>query len=109
MRKAVLIAMVLAFVSGPAFAAYDCDGNVTLGSGTGTTMDVQVSKNVCLDYDAGTGGATFSAATYNTKGTRTYASSSGDSKIYYTNGTNAGLPSAPAVGSTMDISGWQTL
>ncbi|GAB4558056.1 MAG: hypothetical protein Tsb0017_13240 [Geothermobacteraceae bacterium] len=106
MKKVFLIALALAFLSTPALATYGT-GTVTLGSTN--TMNIQTSNNVYLDYGVQGNGDTFAVATYHDKGTRTYTSSSGDAKIYYKNSTAEPMPSAPAVGSTMNTSGWTAL
>lgn len=110
MKKVLLIALALSLFAAPAFAAASwVSGAATLGTSSGGQLSVQLSNNVQLDYQAATDGSTFAAASYHTRGTRTYASSSGDAKIYYQNATAVASPSAPAVGSTMDSSAWTAL
>jgi len=110
MKKIMLMTAVLMFLgASSAFAAYD-SGTVTLGPTTGHQMDIQTSNNVQLDYAAGgSQGETFVVATYHSKGTRTYASSSADANIFYQDATAVTLPTAPTGSGTMDSSSWTTL
>lgn len=98
MKKALFILLFLGCASS-AFATYGT-GTVTLG-GT-DTLDVSTSNQVYLDYAQQGDGDTFAVSTYHDKGDRTYASSSEDANIYWDDGTGIDVPTAPAVGSSMD-------
>jgi uncharacterized protein YxeA len=112
MKKTILIllAFALAVSVGIAYAATAnySTGTVTLGNTL--KMTFTTSNNVYVDYKAGTNGVSYTAGSYHQTGSRTFATSSGDTKIYYKDGTGADIPAAPAgAGSTADFGGWTAL
>ena len=112
MKKIALFAVLLLLVtSGSVFAAFespDDSGSLTIGS-TGSTT-VKLSKNVKLEYGAHATGLGYVVGTYHTSGTKTYASSSGDSKIWSQDGTGVSTPSTVPEGTaSADFSGWTPL
>ena len=116
MKKIALLAvLLLAFSAVSAFAwtakTYDAgsaDGTVTVGT-TGAVA-VKVSKGVSLAYDAETTGLGYSVGAYHSSGTKTFASSSGDSKIWFTDATGSDIPDAPSGTDSADFSsGWTAL
>lgn len=109
MKRLILITIifVLALSIGIAFAAFQT-GQYTWGSTV--TLTFTPSNNVYIDYKNGTGGVSYTAGSYHQTGNRTFATSSGDTKIYYKDGTGVGIPAAPASGSaSADFSGWTEL
>ena len=114
MKKIALIAALLLFVtSGAAFAWSsgsfddgDAAGTVTVGSTQ--TADLKVSKGVSLAYED-SAGLGYSVSTYHSSGTRTFASSSGDSKIWYQDATGVAPPDAPSGTDSADFSDWTAL
>lgn len=115
MKKiALFAALLLVFSSGAAFAwssgtydAGDTAGTVTVGSTS--TANVKVSKGVSLSYKSQTTGLGYSVATYHSSGTKTFASSSGDSKIWSQNTTAVAPPAAPSGTASAAFSGWTAL
>ena len=90
MKKVLLLflaILAMAMFSVPVFAA----NWTTFENATG----VKLSANVSATYAAGTSGASYSATTYNSKGTKTYGAASDSTWIY----------SAAGVGTTAGTSG----
>lgn len=117
MKKiALLAALLFVFSSGAAFAwtsgtydAGDTAGTVTVGT-SGKSADVKVSKGVSLAYKSQATGLGYSVATYHSSGTKTFASSSGDSKIWSQNTTAVAPPDAPSgTASANFTSSWTAL
>lgn len=78
--------------------------------GTTVTLTFTPSNNVYIDYKAGTNGVSYTAGSYHQTGNRTFATSSGDTKIYYQDGTGINIPDAPASGSaSADFGDWKEL
>ncbi len=112
MKKIVMMTLLLFAVSaGSALAAFEAganDGSLALGT-TGPAT-VKLSKNVKLDYIAETDGLGYIVGTTHTSGTKTYGSSSGDSKIWSIDGVETALPTtAPSGTASADFSGWTAL
>jgi hypothetical protein len=112
MKKIALIAAVmLVMPSSFAFAEYqspDDNGVVTLG--TTDQLDVRLSSKVQADYNGETNGLAYTISTYHESGTRTFGSSSGDSKIYFMEGTAEACPDAPtSTTDSADFSSWSAL
>lgn len=112
MKKITLMTMLLFVVTtGSALASYgegDTGGSKTIGS-TSTAV-VKLSKGVSIDYVSATGGLGYVVGTYHSSGTKTFASSSGDSKIWSKDGTAQSIPStAPTGTASADFSGWTGL
>jgi len=98
--KSMLALVVVAAFASPAFSADQKndtwnnpsgldDDNLVIVDAAGpglTAKDLKFSANVRYFYaaDAAGEGETFGLATYNTKGTKVYASNAGSSKIYST-------------------------
>lgn len=114
MKKiAILVVVGLVLSAGAAFAAcqmsgttFGCAANSTAGIPAWT---VNLSKSVTLDYEQNSSGLSYALSSWHTSGDKTYGSSSGDTKIFVNNATGVGAPTAPAVGSTADFSGWIAL
>jgi len=104
MKKMIfLIFAALCFTATSAFAAYGT-GTVTLGSTN--TKDFKTSKNVFIDYTAGTNGVSYVVGAYHNKGSKTFGSCSGAQVIYVHDGTATATPAAPAdANTTSDFSG----
>ena len=90
MKKIAILSVFLFMVTvGSAFAAVGdfpagTAGSLTVPTGTATvTAIVKLSNKVGLQYTKQATGLGYVVATSHTSGTRTYGSSSGDSKIYY--------------------------
>jgi len=115
MKKiALLTLLLLSFSAMSALAwtakTYDAgstDGTVTVGD-TGP-VDVKVSKGVSLAYDAAADGLGYAVGTYHSSGTKTFASSSGDSKIWFADVTAQDIPDAPSGTDSADFSSWSPL
>lgn len=88
------------------YTAAASDGSLTIGA-TGAAV-VKLSKNVKLSYKKQTTGLGYSVATYHTSGTKSYASSSGDSKIWAKDGEVV-QPAAPSGTASADFTGWTPL
>jgi len=117
MKKiALLTVLLLSFSAMSALAwsakTYDdgsTDGTVIVGGTSGESVAVKVSKGVSLAYDAADEGLGYSVGTYHSSGTKTFASSSGDSKIWFTDVTGDTIPDAPAGTDSADFSSWKPL
>ncbi|MBI2354918.1 MAG: hypothetical protein HYV06_07805 [Deltaproteobacteria bacterium] len=108
MKKYILASLVVLFVAATSYAAYEAvDGTgKTLGS-TKTTV-VKGSKGVMVDYgaDTSTSGQGYVLGAYHGSGTQTFATSSGDTKIFKQDGTAKAIPTTVPTGSaTADMSG----
>ncbi len=108
MKKVLVLSiMIILIVASTSFAAYET-GTKTLGSTDTTTFTT--SNNVYIDYTAGTNGVSYVAGSYHQTGTRTFGTSSGDTRIYWRDGTGQTLPSAPTTSSgTANWTGWNAL
>jgi len=120
MKKLFILLVILSCFPAVSFSQQTGSGTVTLGAGgnlpDGTasdTLDVSLSNQVTIVYDGTThSGDTFALETYHDKGTRLYLSSSEDAKIYYQEAAipdSAPTVTAPAVGTSMDHSGFKAL
>jgi hypothetical protein len=110
MKKILFLMLFLFVVSvSPVFAAYSSSQDITITDSNDSDFEVQLSSNVLLDYDAATGGLGYSVATYHTSGTRTYGSSSGDSTIFWYDGTAKTAETAPTGTNSADFSAWNEL
>ena len=79
---------------------------IILGSANPTT--VKLSAGVDAQYAYPTNGASYSAATYSTKGTgREFGLASNSSNVYYKSGVTA--ITAGTSGDSSDLSGWAVL
>lgn len=110
---ALSLAVAIAGTSSVAFAdavtkAYsDTSANSTLTVGT---LIFKLSKNVYMSYKSDTDNTGYSIGAYHNKGTKTFASSSGDSKIFEATLTAKTLPDAPVGTASADFSsGWSAL
>ena len=112
------LASILSLVAaGSAFAgtAFTDTGTVTMGT---PSMGVKPSKNVTVTYNAstatvpsGNGALAYSIASYHASGSKSYGSSSGDTKIFAQDGTGStGVASPETAGASANFgSGWTAL
>lgn len=124
MKKIIALTALFGLVSSMAFAANptgynSAENGVTLG-GTGTpaspNLSVKSSKGVSINFKGGAADSnshnqSYSLGAYHASGTKTYATSSGDTKIYYQDTTAVDTPGAPAAASdTASFTGsWKAL
>lgn len=102
----ILLALMLTLV-GFAWATYTTGQNTW---GSTVTLTFTPSNNVYIDYAEGTSGISYTAGSYHQTGNRTFATSSGDTKIYYQEVTGMGIPTPPtAPGASANFSGWKEL
>ena len=120
MKKIVWLSIVLFAISTTsAFAvtvaadatwtAADTDGSIQVGATTTGAAVVKLSKNVKINYTEQAAGLGYSVGTYHISGTKTFASSSGDSKIWTSDTTGATIPTAPTGTDSANFSGWTAL
>ena len=84
------------------------DSTKTVGTPVAT---VNVSKGVSVKYVPEQAGLTYSMSSFHSSGTKTYATSSGDTKIFMQDSTSlVNPPDAPAANKSADFgSGWTAL
>lgn len=106
MKKIALMTIFLFAVSaGSALAAYtqaDASGSLILGTTHSCTTvggTVKLSKSVLMDYVKDTNGLGYVVGAYHGSGTRSFSSSSSDSKIFYQDGTGVAIPSTAPIGT----------
>lgn len=116
MKKMIMLSiMALLLACGSAFAdgSYAPSSGGTLTLGSTVTVVVKPSANVYTYYQSGgTDGIAYVLSTYHNKGTRSFGTSSGDSKIFYIDTTATNPPSAPTTADgTAEYSadGWSPL
>jgi hypothetical protein len=113
---AVAAFLSIASASSALAAINTVNADLTLGTAPNTTV-IKPSKNVLVQYTAGTtlstGHSTYAIQSHHVSGTKAYASSSGDTKIYMiddvSTSTITGTVAAPAVGSSMSSSGYTAM
>jgi len=110
--KILAIAGILTLAAGTAFAAngttatFD-DSNSTVGS---PAASVKVSKNVTIKYIPEAAGLTYSMTSFHSSGTKSYGTSSGDTKIFMKDSTTIETPpNAPAAGESAAFSSWTAM
>lgn len=114
MKKIALLSAVLfSMTIGSAFAAFtaaDTAGTLLVGTSP-RQVALKLSKGVSAEYGADTtAGLGYVVGTSHSSGTKTYASSSGDSKIWSKDGTNMATPTTIPTGTaSADFSGWTAL
>jgi len=111
MKKTILAAITVLLMATTAFAAYELvDGaGKTLGSSPHSTV-VRGSKGVMVDYVEDSAGQGYVLGAYHGSGTQTYATSSGDTKLYKQDGTAVAIPTtAPTGSNTADFTGWTAM
>lgn len=103
---AVLVSASIAFAVSTTDGYKACENGFTLGGGTppsgqGTapTMSLKSSKGVKLNYLGSSDGTGYIIAGSHTSGTKSYGSSSGDTRIYIADGSEAGIPTTAPVGT----------
>jgi hypothetical protein len=94
-----------------AVATFTDAGTDTIGT---PSLGVKPSKNVKVLYEAssttsGTGVITYSVSAYHTSGTKTFGSSSGDTKIFMIDGIGSAPAGAPAAGASANYSSWTAM
>lgn len=106
--KVLAISSVVSLVGAAgAFAATFTDAGGTVGT---PPASVKPSKGVTVKYTPEAAGATYSITAMHGSGTKTYGSSSGDTKIFMKDTTTiADPPAAPAAGASADFSTWTAL
>ncbi len=109
MKKIFMFLMavsVMALFNGVSFAAVQSSSGGSITLGATNTVTVTLSSNVQANYNSPTGD-TYSASTYNSKGTgKAYGVASDSSVIYYQTGvTQAG---GCTNGNSTDFSSWST-
>lgn len=116
MKKILALTLVLTFSASAAFAAYSegyskADSTKTVGDAPNTLV-FKLSKNVQMDYKAHNLKTGYAIAAYHNKGTKTYGSSSGDSKIFENSALSVEAPTAPDGTASADFpssAGWSAL
>lgn len=62
-----------------------------------------ISANVLITYESSADNSGYTVGTYHKKGTRTFASSSGDAALYYSITTATAVPDAPSGTASADF------
>ena len=109
---ALTLALALTITASAAFATDKAYSDTDTGAATLTvgTLVFKLSKNVLMAYKSASDFTGYSIGAYHNKGTKTFASSSGDSKIFEAAVTANGIPDAPVgTASAAFGSGWTAL
>lgn len=124
MKKIISLTLAGLFAATSAFAAAAIDGTYSAGDasgtwtinatnvGTGVTFTTKLSANVSAAYKADTtaspnGGLFYAMATSHSSGTKSYASSSGESRLFMKEAVAATFPAAASSG--IDWTGWTSV
>lgn len=107
------IAAILTFASAGSVLAAN-GTSVTFNDSTSTVgtpaATVKVSKGVSVKYTPEVAGLTYAMSSFHSSGTKSYGTSSGDTRIFMKDSTSlTDPPSAPAANTSADFSGWTTL
>lgn len=94
-KRVLLVAAFLLSIGGGAWAVVTGD-TTTYSATLRTELKGQLSNNVLYAYTSSADNSGYSAGTYHNKGTRTFASSSGDAALYYSITTATAIPAAPS-------------
>lgn len=119
-KKLAIVALLLSFASTASAGWLNTagDGSVVIdasGVATGLVLTAKVSANVTLGYTAGPQGVAYTLASYHSSGTKSYGTSSADTRIYMAdngnNVTQANVKTEPAItvsGTVLSINwtGW---
>lgn len=108
MKKiAILTALFVAFSCGSALAGAT---DYVASTITKTGFEVQLSNKVEMNYWPESVGLGYSVAAFHTSGTKTFGSSSGDSKIFWILGIDSPtLPNAPSGTASAGFGSWTAL
>jgi len=107
--KILAFAGILVLAAGTAFAGTTTFNDTTTTVGT-PAASVKVSKNVQIKYTPEDTGLTYSMTSFHTSGTKSYGTSSGDTKIFMKDSTSIeSPPAAPAAGASADFSSWTAM
>lgn len=117
MKKYIFMIAAVVFIASGVYAATE-DGayqaattGLDIGGSAGTT-NVKSSKGVMIGYKADTtAGLGYVLGSYHTSGTQTYATSSGDTKIFKQDGTGAAVSgmAVPTGSNSADFSSWTAM
>ena len=97
---------------GATYSTPDGAGNLTYaatGVGAGVNFAVKTSANVKFSLqNNATDGTSYVAAAYHSSGSKSYATGSGDSRIYMQEkaATATAYPAPPTLAATVDWAGW---
>ena len=93
-----------------AYATGDSNGSLTIGSTVKATLKLSANVNVGYDVETSSGKSQgYGLNTWHSSGSKTYGTSSGDTRIFYVDSTNYTQTTAPAAGATADFSSWTAL
>lgn len=102
MKKSLLLAIAFVLsvgIVGAQAVATSFDYSETLDE----SLKGSISANVLLAYESSADNSGYTVGTYHKKGTRTFASSSGDAALYYSITTATALPDAPTGTASADF------
>ena len=113
MKKVLILLVMMVLVAAPAIAldgAYGTKSSTHTLGGT-NTLDVTPSKGVAIYYDVNADPYDgYAIASYHDKGSKTFMTSSGDTKIFFQDATAVNAPAAPTgVAGTVASTGWTEL
>jgi uncharacterized protein YxeA len=111
MKKTILFLLAITCVASTAFAAYQSiENGASIGSTSTTTIKGSKGVQAIYNADTTTSGQGYTIGVYHSSGTQTYATSSGDTKIYKQDVTGATPTTTVPTGSnTADFSGWTSM
>ena len=112
MKKSILFSIAILCVASTSFATYVAvEDGALIGSATNGQTTVKGSKGVKIEYvSESTGGQGYVLGAFHNSGTQTFATSSGDTKIYKQDATGVAVPTTAPIGSaTVDFSAWKAM
>lgn len=111
MKKFMILIAALLMTASAAFADYEAADGAGKTLGSTKTLVVKGSKGVSVNYAGDTtAGQGYVLGAYHASGTKTYGSSSGDTKIFFKDGTAVSMPGTVPTGSnSADFSAWTAL
>lgn len=109
-KNIILIAALLVAISATTAFAAATGSTTTYSTSLPTGLPGKLSTNVNIAYISASDNSGYTAGTAHAKGTKTFASSSGDAAIFSFDATNQAIPAAPVGTASAGFgTGWSAL